>query len=681
MRAALERHDALLRAAVNGHNGCVFATGGDGLAAAFARAGDAVLAAAAAQEAFRLEPWPIAAPVRVRMGIHTGEAAERDGDYFGPAVNRAARLMAAGHGGQVLVSGVTEALVRDGAPEQVELVDLGEHRLRDLARPIRVFELAQTGRAGGFPPLRTLDAFPGNLPLQVSSFIGRDRELARTVDALAEVRVVTLTGVGGVGKTRLALQAAAEVLPQFTDGAWLCELAPVRDPDAVADALAAVFDVAPRAGQSAKQALVEFLGGKQLLVVLDNCEHLLEPASALVATLERSCPRLGVLATSREGLGIDGERMLAVPSLSAPDADADLAVVAEADAVRLFVERAQAVKADFALTGDNASEVAQVCRRLDGVPLAIELAAARIPAMNPAELARRLDRRFEVLAGGRRGAVERHQTLRAAIDWSYELLSDAQRRLLGRLTVFVGGCTLEAAEAVCADDVVESAAVWDAIAGLVAQSLVVAEDHGLDTRYRLLETIRQYGEERLDEHGETAIVRSRHAHYYAGLARALYNRFPAIESLTRFAADQDNLIAAMSWAIDTVDIELAFRILCNHPPPSAQPGFSFRIASEPALAIPGAAEHPDYPLGLALAASQAAFRGDLDVAEQWCDKAIAAEGRLGTHSDGTVDRIVAGARGAIAMSVGSWREAAVCYQLAAEIARTAGGEGLYMPLM
>jgi len=378
MRAALAWHDSILRVAIEAHDGYVFATGGDGFAAAFARAGDALAAGEKARMALVSEEWPEEAPLRVRMALHTGEAAERDGNYFGGAVNRAARLMAVGHGGQLLVSAATAELLTG-----TELVDLGEHRLRDLDRPLRVFQVGE----GRFPALRTLDAFPGNLPLQLSSYIGREKELERAAAALADSRIVTLTGVGGVGKTRLALQVAAEVLPRFTDGAWLVELAPVRDPDGVPDAVAAVFEVTPHRGQSLLQALVEFLRGKQLLLVVDNCEHLLEPAATLIETLERACPRVAVLATSREGLGIDGERMLAVPSLVSPKAEASPEAVAEAAAVRLFVDRAQAVKAEFSVTGDNAAAVAQVCRRLDGVPLAIELAAARVQAMNPAELA------------------------------------------------------------------------------------------------------------------------------------------------------------------------------------------------------------------------------------------------------------------------------------------------------
>jgi predicted ATPase len=662
MRAALARHDKIVRAAIEDCGGAVFSTMGDGMAAAFANASDAVSAALDAHSA-------LAGVLPVRMGLHTGEAEARDGDYFGTTVNRCARLMAVAHGGQVVCSEATAALVRDAFP--AVLTDLGEHRLRDLARPVRVFQVGE----GRFPPLRTLDAFPGNLPLQLSSFIGRDRELERAAAAIAESRIVTLTGVGGVGKTRLALQVAAEVLPRFADGAWLLELAPVRDPDGVPDAVAAVFEVTPRSGQSLLQALLEFLRGKQLLLVVYNCEHLLEPVAELIETLERACPRVAVLATSREGLGIDGERMLAVPSLVSPKAGASPEAVAEAAAVRLFVDRAQAVKAEFSVTSDNAAAVAQVCRRLDGVPLAIELAAARIQAMTPAELARRLEHRFEVLAGGKRGAVERHQTLRAAIDWSYDLLTEAQQRLLARLTVFAGGCTLEAAEAVCTGGPVEGASVWELIAALVARSLVVAEDQGPETRYRLLETIRQYGEERLEELGETAELRHRHADYYAGLAASLGERMVGpgqVEAVTRLAAEQENVVRAMSTAIDTSDIDLAFRLLCSVPPAEAQLEFGFQLAAGPALALPGADEHPDYPVGLAIAGWRAASRGDLRAGEQRCDEAVVAERRLGTHPDGSVDARVHTARANVVMAAGDWRGAALHSERAAEIYRQAG---------
>ena len=432
-------------------------------------------------------------------GCIPGEAEERDGDFFGAEVNRAARLAAVAHGGQVICSRATADLARASLPDGVSLSDLGEHRLRDLSGSVRVFQVQDARYPWGFPSLRSLDAFPGNLPRQLTSFVGREAELVRVVDAVAASPMVTLTGVGGVGKTRLALQAAAEVLPRFVDGAWLVELASVRDPDRVADAVAGVFGVAARPGMGLEDSIVAFLHDQVLLVVLDNCEHVLRPAASLVARIEGACPGVRVLATSREALNLGGEQILGVPSLSLPGDTSSVDGLAGYESVQLFVQRARSVKASFALDAANSDGVREICTRLDGVPLAIELAAAWIGAMNPTELARRLDKRFRLLTGGGRVAIERHQTLRATIDWSYDLCSEAERYLLARLAVFFGGCTLDAVEGVCAGDPIEADDVLVVLSSLVARSLVVADDTGVDTRYRLLETIRQYGEERLVE--------------------------------------------------------------------------------------------------------------------------------------------------------------------------------------
>jgi predicted ATPase len=438
------------------------------------------------------------------MGLHTGEARARGSDQVDHApINRCARVKAAAHGGQVLVTKTTRDLAGRRLGGGFALRRLGEFRLRDLAEPELIYQLTHADLPADFPPIRTLAERTGNLPLAVSSFIGRERELEQTAAALGGARVVTLTGPGGVGKTRLGLRAAGQVAERFGDGAWLAELAPVRDPAAVDDAVAAVFSVTARAGQGTREALVEVLRGKQLLLVLDNCEHVLAEAAALAGVLQRSCERLVILATSREGLGIEGEHLVPVPPLMLPGAGADLAAITEAEAVRLFAERAAAVRPGFQVTAGNAAAVAAVVCRLDGIALAIELAAARVPAMTAAELARRLDRSFAVLAAGRRGAAERHQTLRATIDWSFQLLTEAGQALLARLAVFAGGCTLLAAEAVCGGDGIDPDAVFELLASLVARSLVVAEDHGPESRYRLLETIRQYGEQRLDQSGQT----------------------------------------------------------------------------------------------------------------------------------------------------------------------------------
>jgi len=664
MRPALSRHDELLQRAVADEGGTVFSTMGDGIAAAFASASSAVRAALGAQQSLGAEAWPTATPIRVRMGLHTGEAELRDGDYFGTAVNRAARLMAVGHGGQVVCSAVTAGLV----DAEVVLTDLGEHRLRDLDRPLHVFQVG----GGSFDQLRSLDAFPGNLPVQMTSFVGREAEVAAITEALAQSRLVTLTGVGGVGKTRLALQAAAEAMPRYRDGAWLVELGSVRDDAQVVDAVTGTFSLSVPPGTGPEDALVEFLRNKQLLLVVDNCEHLIGTAAELISTVVTACTSVAVLATSREGLAVAGERIIAVPSLGAPRATAAFDAVAASGAVRLFVDRAVAVDAGFALTSSNAAPVAEVCRRLDGIPLAIELAAARVPTMTPAELATRLDRRFRVLAGGRRGAVERHQTLRAAIDWSYELLTPAQQVLLARLSVFSGGCALDAAEVVCAGDSVEVDDVLDLLADLVARSLVVADHEGGVTRYRLLETIRQYGEDRLEAE-ESEALRARHGEHYAQLAEAFCQHIfgsAQLEWARRVAADAENLVAAMNWAIDTDNADIGLRIGANVNPWSQVGYVTIRV--EPALALTGAEDHPAYPLALVMAATEAAGRGDRPTVERRCAQALDAERRLGDPSGGRVDALVCVARFVLEMTLGSFEEAAAYGRRAAEFASAAG---------
>jgi predicted ATPase/class 3 adenylate cyclase len=672
MPEALARHDAILREAMEAAGGHVVKTTGDGFFAVFGGAEAALMAALAAQRALATAEWGKTGALRVRVGVHTGDAEFRDGDYHGSAVNRAARLTSAGHGGQVLVSGATAPLVAGRLPEGAELVALGEHRLRDLGQPEVLYQLCHPDMPRRFPPLRTLDAFPGNLPLQVSSFIGRERELGRIVAALNEARAVTLTGVGGVGKTRLALQAAARVLPRFREGAWLVELAPVRDPDGVPSALAVVFGVSVRFGMTLQESLAEFLRSKQLLVVLDNCEHLLEPVAELVEFLEHHCAGLVVLATSREGLAVEGERMLPVPSLPSPSPDAGPEVAGQADAVRLFVERARAVDPDFSLTGENTAAVIQICRRLDGVPLAIELAAARVVAMSPAELVEGLQRRFDTLAGGRRRAVQRHQTLRAAIDWSYDLLSDDEGRLLVRLAVFSGGCTRAAAEAVCGAPPLAPRKVFGLLAALVAKSLVVAQRDGPETRYRLLETIREYGEQRLADTGETELLRTTHAEYYCQLAHDLYEELFGPRQATasrRLVAENENLLAAFDHAIDTSNVDLALRLVRDTTNRGLRTGYRLIVPVNAVLRLPGVADHPLYPFGLAAAALDAAFRGDLTRAEAAGEEALASAGRLGSDSH-EVGVLVSWARCLQAMAVGAWDEAAAHAEHTVERARS-----------
>jgi predicted ATPase/class 3 adenylate cyclase len=675
MKQALARHDEILRDAITTYDGHIVKMTGDGAHAVFADANNALAAAVDAQRGLGATAWEATGPLHVRMGIHTGRADQRDGDYYGTTVNRAARVMSAGHGGQVLVSDATQVLVRDTLPEDCSFIELGEHRLRDLGRPERLFQLAHPALQRDFGQLRTLDAFPGNLPVQVSSFIGRADDLERVADALVVSPVVTLTGVGGVGKTRLALQVAAEVLPRFPDGGWLCELQAVRDPDAVIEAVAAVFRVTARPGMSVEESLLAYLRDQQLLIVLDNCEHLLRPVAELVARVEASCPGVRVLATSREGLNLRGEQILVVPSLGVPRTDMDLAALSNCEAVRLFVDRARAVKADFAVETNNADGVTEICRRLDGVPLAIELAAARVSAMNPTELARRLDRRFRLLTGGERVAIERHQTLRAAIDWSYELLTVAEQALLARVAVFAGGWTLEAAEAVGSGDPIDEDEVFELLAGLVARSLVVAHDQGAETRYRLLETIRQYGEERLAEAGETDRVRLRHAEYYAQFAGVVASHIygpDQVEWGARLARERENVLAAMAYALDTENVDLAFTLFLQVPATGVQIDDLVVFDSAPLLALPGATDHPGSALALMWAGFRAWRLGDAQSALALSDESLAAQQRLGpTPSSRHAVIMSSELRGMIAQAAGATNEAVEHLLEAARLARAA----------
>jgi predicted ATPase/class 3 adenylate cyclase len=678
MEVALERHNRVLAEVIGGHGGVVVISRGEGdsVFAVFSSAVAAVEAAGACQLGLAGEAWPAGASLRVRMGLHTGEAHVQDGDYVDHApINRCARVKAAAHGGQVLLTRATRDLVQGRLGGGFGLHRLGEFRLRDLAEPELIYQLTHTDLPAGFPPIRTVAERTGNLPLPVSSFIGRAWELERTATALGQARVVTLTGPGGVGKTRLALQAAGQVAGRFGDGAWLCELAPVRDVAGVDDAVAAVFSVAARAGQSTRETLVEFLRGKELLLVLDNCEHLLEGAAALAGALARSCERLAILATSREGLGIEGEHLVPVPPLGVPEANADLAAITGAEAVRLFAERAAAVKPGFTVTAQNAAAVTAVVRRLDGIALAIELAAARVPAMTAAELARRLERSFAVLAAGRRGAEARHQTLRATIDWSYQLLAEPEQALLTRLAVFAGGATLQAAEAVCSGEGIDPDAVFELLAALVARSLVVAEEHGPQTRYRLLETIRQYGEQRLSEAGETERWHARHAGYYADVLRQVrdHAHHPQAEVFwaVRLGAEQDNLLAAWSWAIGTGNVGTAFAILAGFASVEVSSGYPLLLPAEAALELPGAAGHPGYPLALAVSAVFASNRADVPGAEDLCRRAAEASARSDTP-DWRVEVTICTARVGIATIRGASADAAHYAEQAAGLARTGG---------
>ena len=556
MRPALARHDTLLRHSIENRSGYIVKGTGDGLLAAFATASDALAAALEAQNALSRETWETPAPLRVRMALHTGTTEERDGDYFGSPVNRAARLMAAGHGGQVLLSAATQELTRDALPEAMTLLDLGLCRLKDLGRPEHVYQAVHPSLPWEFPPLASLDspALPNNLPQQVTSFIGREKQVAEVEALLARTRLLTLVGAGGSGKTRLSLQVAADLLTGDGDGVWLVELAGLSDPALVPQAVTSVLGIKEEAGKIIQQSLVEWLNPKRLLLILDNCEHLVAACASLAADLLRSCPHVHILASSREPLAVAGEQTYRVPSLSLPDPNQSLTVesLSQYEAVRLFIERAQAVQPSFSVTNQNAPAVAQVCWRLDGIALAIELAAARVRSLSADEINTHLDQdsRFRLLTGGARDTLPRQQTLRALIDWSHDLLTNQEKSLLRRLSVFAGGWTLSAAEAVCAGAPVEDFEVVDLLTALVDKSLVVAEPAGEGTRYRLLETVRQYGADRLGESGETEPMGGRGAAWFLALAEEAAGQLFGPEQaawLSRLDVEHDNLRASLTW--------------------------------------------------------------------------------------------------------------------------------------
>jgi predicted ATPase/class 3 adenylate cyclase len=552
MQQALAHHDEIMRDAIEANDGHLVKTTGDGAHAAFAIAADAIAACFAAQRALQAYPWG-ELRIKSRMALHSGAAELRGGDYYGPTLNRASRLMAAAHGGQILLSLATEELVRDHLPANTALRDMGERRLKDLIRPERVYQVIAPDLPADFPPLKTLDARPNNLPAQTTPFIGRDNEIRAIKERLsnANVRLLTLSGVGGTGKTRLALQAAADMVDNFEHGVFFVPLASLSDPALVLPTIAQAFAVREAAGRPLQEQLKDYLREKQLLLVLDNFEQVID-AAPRVTDLLTAAPGLKVLVTSREVLRLSGETDYPVPPLSLPDPKRlpPLERFTQYEAVALFIERAVAVKPAFAVTNENAPAVAEICHRLDGLPLAIELAAARVRVLPPRRMLAELNHRLSFLMGGARDLPGRQKTLRGAIDWSHDLLTGDEQKLFRRLAVFVSGCALEAIEAVC--NIENDLLVLDALESLVGKSLVNETEADGEPRFAMLETIREYAGDRLVAAGDADRMRDRHRDYFLALAELAEPKLQGAEQaawLRRLEEEHGNLRSALEWSL------------------------------------------------------------------------------------------------------------------------------------
>jgi predicted ATPase/class 3 adenylate cyclase len=623
----LQAHDRVLRKALTGGGGTELRTEGDSFFYAFASATDACGSAAAAQQALAAEPWPDGVEVRVRMGLHTGEAALIGHEYVGLDVHRAARIAGVAHGGQVLISETTRALVEPALPVGLRLQDLGQHRLKDLARPERIFQLIMDELPAEFPALKSLDLIPNNLPTQLTSFIGRTAELAEGRRLLERSRLLTLTGPGGTGKTRLSLQVAADAVDQFPDGVFFVPLAAVRDPDLVPSAIAQALAIAPTGRRLPIDALLDHLRDRRVLLVFDNFEQLL--AAAPIATrLLQASPGLKLIISSRAVLRVYGEQEFPVPPLGLPDPKTHPGpeALSQYEAVQLFIERAIAVRPDFQVTNENAAAVAGICERVDGLPLAIELAAARIKLFSPQALLNRLDKTLSVLGAGARDLPDRQQTLRGAIAWSVDLLDERSRRLLARFAVFARGADLEQAERVCADPKGEG--VLEGLDQLADQSLLRRVPDFEEPRFLMLQTIREFGMEQLDSTGETAAIHDRHAHAFLDLARqAAPHYFDAEQKhyLDRLERDHDNVRAALDWWVSQGNAEEAMDL-----------GASFwrfwqmrghvhegRARMQQILALAGARDHPAvYLRALEAAGGLAYWQADMGVAIAYYDEIL-----------------------------------------------------------
>ncbi len=624
MSRALAAHDAASRTAVEGNHGVVVKMTGDGMYAAFDQVADALSATVGLQQALEALEAASGFQLRIRAGLHLGMVERRDDDLFGSAVNRAARIMKAAHGGQILVSQAVVDKAGDCLPSQVSVRDLGAVRLRDLATSERVYQLLHPKLRDDFPALRSLEATPNNLPQQVTSFIGRERELSEAKTLLGNTRLLTLLGMGGLGKTRLSLQIGADVLEKYPDGVWFIDLAPIKDPTLVPNVAAQVLGVREESGKPMLQTLCAYIKEHKLLLIIDNCEHLIGACASLADALLQAAPEVRILTTSREALHIRGEQTYPVLPLRVPDRKAGAESLMRSEAVQLFVERARLHKPDYSVTERDAPAVADLCARLDGIPLALELAAARMRSLSVEDINDRLHDRFKLLTGGSRVALERQQTLRALVNWSYDLLQENEQIVLDRLSVFVGGFDLAAAEAVCGAEPVDSYDVLDLVTSLVDKSLVMFERDGGGARYGLLETIREFAhehltkqrygmlatirefaQERLEQRDDVVATAQRHCEYYLGIAKTGRGKMRGPEQAEwtrRFEAELDNLRAAIALSLAqkadpviAVKFEVAlmnFRILRGHASEA-------RKNVRAALALPGVLE-PNVARGHAL---------------------------------------------------------------------------------
>jgi predicted ATPase/class 3 adenylate cyclase len=567
MTHALRLHDTIVRGAIEEHGGCVFKTIGDAFCAAFAHGQGALAAAIAIQRRLGAADFAAVDGVRVRVALHAGSADERDSDYFGPAVNRVARILSIGHGEQILLSQAAAELVLPHFSDAIELRDLGRHTLKGVSEREQILQLVVPGLRHEFPALTSIDAHPGNLPRQLTAFVGRESERAEIAALVTQERLVSLAGPGGIGKTRLALQVAQDVLEGFEHGVWLIELASISGSGLVGAGAAAALGLKPATQQSAAETLLAYLKAKDILLVFDNCEHVVADAANLVDEILRECPRARVMATTRERLGIAGERVYRTPSLSAPAVESSTTLTANDamhyGAIALFVELATAARGGFALDDETAPVVAEICRRLDGIALAIELAAARVKVLTIKQLADRLGDRLHVLTGGRRTALPRQQTLRAMIGWSYELLSELERTLFRRLAIFSGGFTLDLMTSACCDATISEFEGLDLLTSLVDKSLVQVKADGEDTRYSLLESMREYAREKLEHMGEYEATARAHAVAYAGFAERLEAERDTTRDadwIARAKPELDNVRSALQWATNGGDAVVGQRL-------------------------------------------------------------------------------------------------------------------------